>query len=126
MYILKVYSMHIHWNKTQIFKKVPSDQTNDTKKSSIFFCELQLITVLLLICDSYMSWSTRFASLKLCVGFFHFQFRFVFNKVYVFFQQNAWTLWLQKIITPFKIKIIEKPDTVLLPDVWFLSCKKKF
>ena len=25
-----------------------------------------------------------------------------------------------------KIKIIEKPHTVLLPDVWFLSCNKKF
>ena len=36
---------------------------------SFFFRKLQFITVLLLICDSYMSWSTRFVSLKLCVGF---------------------------------------------------------
>ena len=36
---------------------------------SFFFHELQLITVLLLICDSYMSSSTRFVSPKLCVGF---------------------------------------------------------
>ena len=36
---------------------------------SFFFRELQLITVLLLICDSYMSLKTRFISLKLCVGF---------------------------------------------------------
>ena len=34
-----------------------------------FFRELQLITVLLLICDSCMSWSTMFVSLKMCVGF---------------------------------------------------------
>ena len=35
-----------------------------------FYRELQLITVLLLICDYYMSRSTsRFVSLELCVGF---------------------------------------------------------
>ena len=27
---------------------------------------------------------------------------------------------------PSKIKITEKPHTVLLPDLWFLSCNKKF
>ena len=32
---------------------------------SFFFRKLQLITVLLLIRDSYMSWGTRFVSLKL-------------------------------------------------------------
>ena len=41
-------------------------------------------------------------------------------------QQNAWTLWPQNVIIPFKIKTIEKPHTVLLPDLWFLSCNKKF
>ena len=33
------------------------------------FHELQLTTILLSICDFYMSWRTRFISLKLCVGF---------------------------------------------------------
>ena len=33
---------------------------------------------------------------------------------------------LKNVIIPFKIKIIEKPHTVLLPDIWFLSCNKKF
>ena len=36
---------------------------------SFFFRELQLITVLVLICNFYMSWRTRFVSLKLCAGF---------------------------------------------------------
>ena len=36
---------------------------------SFFFSELQLIAVLLLTRDSYISWSTRFVSLKSCVGF---------------------------------------------------------
>ena len=83
----------INWDKTQILKEIASDKINGTKKSSFFFCELQLIKVLLLICDSYMSWSTGLVSLKVC-GIFHFQIVSVFIKVYIFFQQNTWTLWL--------------------------------
>ena len=59
----------IHWDKTQMFKKSPSDKLNDTKMPLFFFRELQLITVSLLICNFYMSWSTRLVSLKLCVEF---------------------------------------------------------
>ena len=51
-------------------KKIPFGQNKQyTKWPLFFFRELQLITVLLLICDSYMSWSTRFVSVKLFVGF---------------------------------------------------------
>ena len=57
-----------------------------------FFRELQLITVLLLIWDSYMSWSTRFVSLELFVGFsildsvsFLLQFTSLFNKMHGLF-----------------------------------------
>ena len=39
------------------------------KMTTFFFGELQFITVLLLICDSNMSWRASFVSLKLCVGF---------------------------------------------------------
>ena len=39
------------------------------KMPSFFFRELQLVTVLLLICDSYMGRSKSFVSLKLCVRF---------------------------------------------------------
>ena len=39
------------------------------KMPSSFLRRLQLMGVLLLICDSYMNWSTGFVSLKLCVGF---------------------------------------------------------
>ena len=55
---------------------------------------------------------------------FHFRFRLLFIKFYIFVQQKAWTLWLPKVVIPFKIKIIEKPHTVLVPDHWFLSCNK--
>ena len=60
----------IHWDKAQILKKIPFGQNKRYKKlPSFFFREIQLITVLLLICNSYMSWSTRFLSLKLRVRF---------------------------------------------------------
>ena len=41
------------------------------------FCEFGLITVLLLNHNLFTSWSTRFISLKLCVGFS------IFNSVYI-------------------------------------------
>ena len=54
---------------------------------SFFFCELQLITVLFLICDSYTRLSVKFASLKACLRFsifdsvlFSLKFIFLFNK----------------------------------------------
>ena len=68
-------------------------QTKETiqKIPSFFFRELQLITVLLLICDRHMRSSTSFVSLKLC-EIFHFQFRFVIVKVHIYIKKNTWTL----------------------------------
>ena len=72
-------------------------------------CELQLITVLLLICDSYLNWSTRLISLKMCVEFsifdsasFLLKFMFLFNKKH----------WLFSfLIITFKIKTVEKTSS---------------
>ena len=82
----------IHWDKTQILKKFRSDKINSTKKCPLFFWKLQRITVLLLMYDSSMSWSSRFVSPKLCVGFFIFdsvafllKFIFLFNKMHGLF-----------------------------------------
>ena len=78
----------IHWYKTQILKNFLSDKINGTKNVFFFLCELQLIIVSLLICDSYICWSSRFVFLKLCVGFIIFdsvsfllKFIFLFNKM---------------------------------------------
>ena len=72
-------------------------------------CELQLITVLLLICDSCLNWSTRLISLKMCVEFsifdsasFLLKFMFLFNKKH----------WLFSfLIITFKIKTVEKTSS---------------
>ena len=50
-----------------MLKKIPSNKLNGVKMPSFFFHEFQLIKVLLLIRDFYMS--TRFATLKLFVRF---------------------------------------------------------
>ena len=59
---------------------------------SFFFWELHLITILLLICDSYVSWSKRLISLKLFVKFsisnyvlFLLKFIFLFQKMHKLF-----------------------------------------
>ena len=57
---------------------------------------------------------------------FHFRFHFSFIKVYIIVQQKAWTLWLESVVIPFKIKIIEKPHTLLLPYLWFWAATRTF
>ena len=87
----------IHCHKTQMLKKNFFGQNKWYKKCpTFFFHEPQLITVLLLICNSYMSWSTSFVSLWNCVGFsifnsvtFLLKFIFLFNKMYGLFE--FWT-----------------------------------
>ena len=97
IHILKVYSKHytLRWN-TDV-KNVSFGQNKRYQKYPLFFFrELQLITFLLLICDSYMNWSTKFVSLKLCVGFsifgsvsFLLKFIFLFNKMHGLFDFKA-------------------------------------
>ena len=52
-----------------MLKQFISNKINVARKNPFFFCEFQLITNLLLTRNFYTSWSTRFISLKLCVGF---------------------------------------------------------
>ena len=95
---------------------------------SFSFRELQLTTVLLLISDSYMSWRTRFVSLKLAQ---------VFSCKFGEISKNTLSYRTplvaasvhglvdnKNVIILIKIKIIEKPHTVLLPNLLFLNCSK--
>ena len=111
----------IHWDKTQMLKKFLWTKQIVQNKTSFFFWKLQVITVLLSICCSYMNLSTTFVSLKLFVGFsifnsvsFLLKFIFLFNKMYM----DSLSL---NVIIPIKSEIIEKSHTVLFPDLWFLS-----
>ena len=109
-----------------MLEKLPSDKINGTKNALFFYRELQLIAVLLLIWDCYMSWSTRFISVKLCVGFSIFdsvsislKFILLFNKIRGLFDFKTSQFFS-------KTKIIQKPHTVLLLDLWFLRWNIKF
>ena len=74
---------------------------------------------------SFVPWSMRFVPLKLCIEFSIFQF-VLFLLKFIFFSTNYKDSLTLKCQIPFKIKIIEKPHTVLLSDLWSLSCNKKF
>ena len=85
----------VHWDKTQMLKRFPSDKLNGTKNAFFF----------LLRAPTHHSFTFNFRCLyelkhkarlpkTVCGGIFHFRCRFVFIKVYIFVQQNAWSLWL--------------------------------
>ena len=75
-----------------MLKKYPSDKINGTKNSLFFLSRapthhtftFNLQFLYELNCKALFSKTTR--------GIFHFRFRFVFTEVYIFVQQNAWTL----------------------------------
>ena len=115
----------IHWDKTQMLKTFPSEKINGTQTAFFFFYELQLITVLFLICNSYMSWSTRFVSKSVC-GIFHFRFRFVFIKAYIFFSTKWMDFLILKRHNSFQKYNSRKVTHTFTPDCWFLSYKNKF
>ena len=89
----KCIQYNIHWDKTDMLKKFPSDKISGIKHA-LFFLSFSffLVKVLFLICDSYMIWSTRFVSVKLYVKFsifdsvlFLLNFTFMFHKMHGLF-----------------------------------------
>ena len=85
----------IHWDKTQMLKKFPSDKINGTKNALFFLSRAPTHhSFTFNLRFLYISWSTKVRLSKTVCEIFHFWFRFVFIKVYIFVQQNAWILWL--------------------------------
>ena len=81
----------IHWDKTQILKKIFSDKINGTKNALFFLSRAP--THHSFTFDLWFSYELRHKvrlSKTVC-GIFYFRFRFIFIKVV---QQNAWTFWL--------------------------------
>ena len=82
----------IHRDKTQTLNKTPWNKINGTKNALFFLSET----------TTHQSFTFNFRFLyemkhkvhlsKTVCEILHFQFRFVFIKVYIFIQQNAWTL----------------------------------
>ena len=74
-----------------MLKEFPSNKTNGTRNAP-FFHEFQLLTVLLLIRDSYMSRTTMFISVKVWKGFSIFDSVSFLLKFLLWFSKKAWTL----------------------------------
>ena len=122
----KMYEVNVFWNvkvcifwkciqytilsdKTQFFRKFPSGKTNNIKNT--FLLTTAQKTVQFYFQFVILIWAeAQGSSLWNCV----WDYPFLMDKVYIFVQQNVWTLWLQNVITPFNIEIIEKPHTDLL------------
>ena len=76
MNILEVYSIYYTFTKNTNLENFPSDKINGTKNAFFILSRAP---------------AHRNFCLFVC-GIFHFRFRFVFINVYIFVQQNAWTL----------------------------------
>ena len=71
--------------KAQALIKIHSDKTNGTKNALFFLSRAPTHHSLLLICDSYVN-QTKVRLSKTVSAIFHFPFRFVFIRVYIFVQ----------------------------------------
>ena len=126
IYILRVTHYTIHWDKTQTLKKFPSVKIKVTKNALFFLLQVPTHHRFNFNSQFLYKLKQKFHLSKNVSGIFSFPFCFVFIKVYIFFQQKSMDPLTLNVIFHFKIRIIEKPNTVLLQHVWFLSCNKKF
>ena len=84
----------IHWDKTQMLKKIPSDKINSTKNALFFLSQAPTHHNVTFILRFLYELKHKVRLSKTVYGIFHFRFRFIFIKVSIFVQQNAWTFWL--------------------------------
>ena len=84
------YTIHLH--KTQILKKFPSDKINGTKSVLFFLSRAPTHHSFTFNLRFLYDLKHKVRLSKTMCGIFHFRFRFVFIKVYIFLQQNARTL----------------------------------
>ena len=92
-----------------MLKKYASDKINSTKNSPFFLSRAPTRQSFTFNLRFLYELKHKFHLSKTLCGNLHFRFHFVFIKVYIFVHRNTWI--------PFKIKIIEKPHTVLLPEL---------
>ena len=77
-----------------MLKKIPFRQNKRYKNVFFFFREPQLTNSFTFNLRFLYELKHKVCLSKTVCGIFHFRFRFVFIKVYIFVQQNAWILWL--------------------------------
>ena len=83
----------IHWDKTQMLKKFPFDKINGTKNALFFLSRNPAHHSFTFNLWFLYELEHKVRLSKIVRGSFHFWFRFVFIKYYIFVQQFAWVLW---------------------------------
>ena len=116
----------VQWDKTQLLKKFSSDNIKSTNTALSFLSRAPTHQSFKFSLWFLYELKYKFRLSKTVCGIFHFRFCFV----YIFVQQNAWTLSLLNVMIPVKENHTDscqkKPHTVLQTDLWFLSYNKKF
>ena len=105
---LKCIYYTMHWDKTQMLKKFSLVKINGTNNALFFLSRAPTHTVLLVVCNFYMSWSTRFVSIKLCVGCSIFDFVSFWLKFIFLFNNN----WLFELVS----KLISESEKLVVKD----------
>ena len=90
----KCIQYSIHWDKTQILKKIPFGLNKRYKKCPLFLSRALTHYSFIFHLRFLYELKHKVHLSKTVCGIFHFLFCFVFIKVYIFVQQNAWALWL--------------------------------
>ena len=75
-----------------MLKKFPLDKINGTKNAVFFLSQFPTHHSFTLILRFLFELKQKVRPSKTVCGIFHFRFHFVFVKVYIFVQKNAWTL----------------------------------
>ena len=83
----------IQWDNIQILKNFLSDKINGTRNALVFLSRAPAHRSFTFNLRFLYELKHKVHLFKTVCGIFHFRFLFVF-KVYIFVQQNAWTLWL--------------------------------
>ena len=77
---------------TQMLKKFLSDRINGTKNALFFLLQAPTHHSFTFNLRFLYELKQKVRLSKIVHGILHFRFRFVFIKVYIFVQQNTWTL----------------------------------
>ena len=75
-----------------MLKKIPSHKINGTKKALLFRSGAPTHHSFTFNFQFLYELTLKVLLAKTVCGIFHFRFRFVFIKVYILVQENAWTL----------------------------------
>ena len=126
IYILKVYSVYYTLKESTNVKTFLSDKISGRKNAFFLLSGAPSYHSVTFNLKFLYELKLKFCLYKTVCGIFHFDSVSFLWKFISLFKKIHFLLDLKNVIIPFNMKIIEKPDTVLLLDLWFLSCKKKF